>query len=68
MTRLYWDFLNRNRALLQTNPRLRIVMSSAGKRSSEKQAHDDGVRRYVQAQLRHGKPVELQSVQQILES
>ncbi len=41
MTNLYWAFLERNRAHLSTNPRLRIVMSALSKRAPEKKHTDD---------------------------
>ena len=68
MTRMYWDFLNRNRERLQQNPRLRIVMSSAAKRSDAVQRTDEEVTSYVRRSLQSGDRVDGTTIRSLIQS
>ena len=68
MTRMYWDFLNRNRERLQQNPRLRIAMSSAAKRSDAVQRTDEEVTSYVRRSLQSGDRVDGTTIRSLIQS
>ncbi len=57
MSDLYWAFLNRHRALLAGNQRMRLPLASAARRGEGQQASDARVTRAVQQALVGGKPI-----------
>ena len=57
MTSLYWDFLGRNEAVLDPNPRMRIVMSALRKRAPERRVRDRSVAQAVMDRLDSGEVV-----------
>jgi deoxyribodipyrimidine photolyase-related protein len=55
ITGLYWAFLDRHRAQLRDNPRLRLAMASLRKRSEEKRLQDEASFRWVSETLAAGR-------------
>jgi deoxyribodipyrimidine photolyase-related protein len=54
ITNLYWAFLDRHRDELADNPRMRLILSSLGKRNDRRIAHDRAVFDYVAESLASG--------------
>ncbi|MEE4270331.1 MAG: cryptochrome/photolyase family protein [Thermoanaerobaculales bacterium] len=54
ITNLYWAFLDRHREILADNHRMRLILSSLGKRSAEKQEQDRAVFTWVSDTLTTG--------------
>jgi deoxyribodipyrimidine photolyase-related protein len=54
ITSLYWDFLARNREVLEGNPRVAMPLRSLGKRTPEKRAEDRSVYNWAVSTLREG--------------
>jgi deoxyribodipyrimidine photolyase-related protein len=54
-TRLYWAFLERNRAVLAKNPRLRLPLASAARRPADDKARDAKTFERVRAALAAGE-------------
>jgi deoxyribodipyrimidine photolyase-related protein len=57
ITRMYWDFLNRNEPSLRGNQRIALPLASARKRSAEVQAEDARITNAVRRTLAEGKTV-----------
>ena len=55
MTSLYWQFLTRHSETLSANPRLRIVMAAARKRSPDKKERDRAIFEHVSRALGAGE-------------
>jgi deoxyribodipyrimidine photolyase-related protein len=55
ITNLYWAFLDRHSAVLQSNPRMRLPLASLRKRRQEKRANDQAVYSYVTRTLADGE-------------
>jgi deoxyribodipyrimidine photolyase-related protein len=58
ITPLYWDFLARNKEVLDGNPRVAMPLRSLAKRGETKQQDDRAVREWVIETLREGKRLE----------
>ena len=52
---LYWAFLDRHKASLESNPRMGTVMMSLRKRTDEKRHHDRAIHEWVSASLQRGE-------------
>ena len=57
MTSLYWSFLERHKASLEENPRMRIIMAALRKRSEDKKQQDRASFEAVSARLQAGGSV-----------
>jgi deoxyribodipyrimidine photolyase-related protein len=57
ITRMYWDFLNRNEPSLRGNQRIALPLASARKRAAEVQAEDARITNVVRRALAEGKTV-----------
>jgi deoxyribodipyrimidine photolyase-related protein len=55
ITPLYWAFLARHAPVLQANPRMKLVMAAARKRSADQQARDRAVFVHVRDVLVKGE-------------
>ena len=58
ITSLYWAFLDRHRARLGDNPRMRLPLASLRRRSDENRARDARVYERVSASLAGGRPLD----------
>ncbi len=58
VTPMYWAYLERHRGALSGNPRMRLPLASAGKRSPAQRAHDAAVTERVAERLALGAPVQ----------
>ena len=60
MTGLYWQFINRHRDVLKSNPRMRMMMAMAQKRSAAQQAADAALFEDIWARLKSGQRVDIE--------
>ncbi len=65
VTPLYWAFLERHRAELESNPRLRMPYASLGKRGPEKRRRDRAMFEHVQRLLASGERLTPQNIQEV---
>ncbi|MEE2789574.1 MAG: cryptochrome/photolyase family protein [Myxococcota bacterium] len=59
MTGLYWQFINRHREVLRTNPRMRMMLSMANKRSEAQKEADHALFEAVWARLTTGETIDV---------
>jgi deoxyribodipyrimidine photolyase-related protein len=64
VTPMYWAYLDRRRERLAENPRLRLPLASAAKRSSQQRARDAAVARHVAETLARGEPVQVDDLEE----
>jgi len=57
LTNLYWDFMGRNRSVLEGNQRVAMPLRSWAKRDPAKKRHDSAVTRLVRAKLAAGATI-----------